>query len=235
MEPSSTAAIEGDQPPKSRSRRVRRSRSRYHSETRLRRYRYLLAGVVIFFTVAYIFTWFYISGKSTELQQSTAQLRKVEATLKNVSAELETLKSERDVLVQDRIPNLLPLKFDEAIPIGDQYVRNVIFTLVKNGRKKIYEYRLVLHNESLGIVRPKVEIFLFNDIGIQIGVAQVTASNATTDVDRVELDPGEVRSYSAAIEMIRDEEPSYFLLTLSDAKQASANTLRQHLGRIITP
>ena len=232
---SSTAVVEGDQPAKGRSRRVRHSRSRYQSETRLRRYRFLLVGLAILFTLTYIFTWFHIAGKSTELLQSTVQLRKMDATLKNVSAELETIRSERDALVQGRIPNLLPLTYDEAIPIGEEYVRNVIFTLVKSGKNKIYEYRLVLHNDSLGIVRPKVEIFLFNDIGIQIGVAQVTSSDATTDVDRVELDPGEVRSYSSTIDMIRDEEPNYFLLTLSESYQASPDSLRKHLGNIIVP
>ncbi len=232
---STTVVVEDGEATNGRSRRVRRSRSRYQSETRLRRYRYLLAGLAILFTLTYIFTWFYIAGKSTKLEQSTVQLRKLEATLQNVSKELETVRGERDLLVQERIPNLLPLTYDEAITIGEEYVRNVIFTLVKSGKKKIYEYRLVLHNNSLGIVRPKVEIFLFNDIGIQIGVAQVTSGDATTDVDRVELDPGEVRSYSSAIDMIRDEEPVYFLLTLSESNLASPDRLREHLGRIISP
>jgi len=232
---STTVVVEDGEATNGRSRRVRRSRSRYQSETRLRRYRYLLAGLAILFTLTYIFTWFYIAGKSTKLEQSTVQLRKLEATLHNVSKELETVRGERDLLVQERIPNLLPLTYDEAITIGEEYVRNVIFTLVKSGKKKIYEYRLVLHNNSLGIVRPKVEIFLFNDIGIQIGVAQVTSGDATTDVDRVELDPGEVRSYSSAIDMIRDEEPVYFLLTLSESNLASPDRLREHLGRIISP
>ena len=229
-------AIAGDEPAVGHKlRRVRLSRSRYRSETKIRRYRFLLAGLSIVFALVYIFTLFHFSGKSATYQQAIIDLRKHEASLSSLTKELETVKSERDALVQDRIPNLLPLKYDEAITIGEDYVRNVIFTLVKNGKKKIYEYRLVLHNDSLAVVRPKVEIFLFNDIGIQIGVAQVTASNATTDVDRIELDPGEVRSYSATIDMIRDEEPSYFLLTLSESNLASPDKMREHLGRIISP
>ena len=229
-------AIAGDEPAVGHKlRRVRLSRSRYRSETKIKRYRFLLAGLSIVFALVYIFTLFHFSGKSATYQQAILDLRKHEISLSNLSKELETVKSERDALVQDRIPNLLPLKYDEAITIGEEYVRNVIFTLVKNGKKKIYEYRLVLHNDSLAVVRPKVEIFLFNDIGIQIGVAQVTSSDATTDVDRVELDPGEVRSYSSTIDMIRDEEPYYFLLTLSESNQASPDSLRKHLGNIIVP
>jgi len=229
-------AIAGDEPAVGHKlRRIRHSRSRYRRETKIRHYRYLLAGLSILFALVYIFTLFHFSGKSATYQQAIIDLRKHEASLSSLTKELETVKSERDALVQDRIPNLLPLKYDEAITIGEDYVRNVIFTLVKNGKKKIYEYRLVLHNDSLAVVRPKVEIFLFNDIGIQIGVAQVTASNATTDVDRIELDPGEVRSYSATIDMIRDEEPSYFLLTLSESNLASPDKMREHLGRIISP
>lgn len=236
---SEIAAVANDKPAGGQtsrpSRRVRLSRSRYRSETRLRRYRYLLVGLSILFTLVYIFTLFHFAGKSAAQQQAIIDLRKHEASLSNLTRELETVKTERDALVQGRIPNLLPLTYDEAITIGEEYVRNIIFTLVKNGKKKIYEYRLVLHNDSLVVVRPKVEIFLFNDIGIQIGVAQVTASDATTNVDRIELDPGEVRSYSATIDMIRDEEPSYFLLTLSESNLASPDKMREHLGRIISP
>jgi len=129
----------------------------------------------------------------------------------------------KDMMVQDRIPGLLPLIYDEAITVDAGYIRNIIFTLVKNGKQRSYEYRLVMHNDTLSIISPAVEILLFNDTGIQIGVTQVEYRDASTKTERIALDPGEVRSYTSSIDLIRDEEPTYFLLAISEANQASAN------------
>jgi hypothetical protein len=218
-----------------RSGRSRRPRSSYRYETRIKRYRYLLAGISILFLLIYVFTWFHVARKSAESEQALLELRIQEKTLGTVSSELETVRNERDALVQGRIPGLLPVTYDETIPTDNEYIRNIIFTLVKNGKKETYEYRLVMHNGTLSVIHPMVEILLFNDIGIQIGLAQVEHANASTGTGRSALDPGEVRSYTAAIELIRNEEPRYFLLAVSEANQASAGKLREHLGDVISP
>jgi hypothetical protein len=129
----------------------------------------------------------------------------------------------------------VPLTSDETITTDNNYIRNIIFTLVKNGTKETYEYRLVMHNDTLSVIHPMVEILLFNDIGIQIGLAQVEHTNASTGTGRSSLDPGEVRSYTATINLIRDEEPHYFLLAVSEARQASADKMREQLGGVISP
>ena len=152
-----------------------------------------------------------------------------------ITSKLETVKNEMDALVQNRIPGLLPLKYDEAITVDDQYIRNIIFTLARNGTKRNYEYRLVMHNDTLSVIRPVVEILLFNDTGIQIGVAQVEIMDASTGTKHSELYPDEVRSYTSTIDLMRDEEPSYFLLAASDANQVSAGMLREQPGDTISP
>jgi hypothetical protein len=121
----------------------------------------------------------------------------------------------------------VPLKYDEAIPVGNQYVRNIIFTLVKNGKKRKYEYHLVMHNETLSTIHPVVEILLFNDTGIQIGVAQVEYKDASTKSGHSALDPGEVRSYTSFIDLNRGEEPRYFFLAVSELNGASSGMSRQ--------
>ena len=211
----------------SRSRRSRRSRSSYRCEAKIRRYKYLLAGISILFLLIYIFTWFHIARESTEHEQTLLELRKQEIALKAVTSELETVRNEMDALVQNRIPGLLPLKYDEAITVDDSYIRNIIFTLVKNGKKRNYEYRLVMHNDTLSVIRPVVEILLFDDTGIQIGMTQVEYRDASTVTEHSALDPGEVRSYTSSIELLRDAEPSYFLLTVSEANRGSAYRLRE--------
>ena len=211
----------------SRRRHSRRSRPSYHYETKIRHTKYLIAGISILFLLIYVFTWLYIARKSTEHDQTLLELRKQEAALNALTSELETVRNEMDALVQDRIPGLLPLKYDEAISVDDKYIRNIIFTLVKNGKKRNYEYRLVMQNNTLSIILPVVEILLFDATGIQIGVTQVESMDASTDTGRSALDPGEVRSYTSSINLNRDEEPSYFLLAVSESNQGSAQVLRE--------
>jgi hypothetical protein len=202
----------------------------------IKRYRLLLAGISILFLVILIFSWLYLARESSEYHQAILDLRKQEVLAKNLASELETVKNERDVLVQERIPGLIPLTYDEAINIDNEHVRNIIFTLAKTGKKNIYEYRLVLHNNTLSIIRPKARIILFSDIGIQIGMAQIEQTDASTETDaRAALDPGEVRSYTAAIDLTRNEEPSYFLLDISETSNTATDKLRKQLEGVITP
>ena len=162
-------------------------------------------------------------------------LRKQEARASKLGKELETTRQERDILVQQRIPGLIPMVYDETINVDNIYVRNIIFTLAKTGKKDIYEYRLVLHNNTLAIARPKTEIILFNAVGIQIGMARIEQSDAITETGaRTALDPGEVRSYTAAIDLIREEEPSYFLLLITETSNSATEKLREQLNGVIT-
>jgi hypothetical protein len=214
----------------------RRSRSSYRYANTVKRYRLLLAGISILFLVILIFSWLQDASKSSEHRQAILDLRKQEVLAKNLTEELGTIKNERDILVQGRIPGLIPMTYDEAINIDNEYVRNIIFTLAKTGKKNIYEYRLVLHNNTLSIARPKARIILFSDIGIQIGMAQVEQIDATTETGaRTVLDPGEVRSYTAAIDLVLNEEPSYFLLDISVTGDTATDKLRKQLDGIITP
>ena len=219
----------------SRSRHSRRSRSSYRCDARIRRYKYLLAGIAILFLIIYIFTWSHTTKKSIEHEQTLIEFRKQELAMEALTSELETVRNEMDTLVQDRIPGLLPLKYDEVINVDDKYIRNIIFTLVKNGKKRNYEYRLVMHNDTLSVIRPVVEILLFDDTGIQISVTQVEYRDASTMTEHSALDPGEVRSYTSSIDLSRDEEPSYFLLAVTEANRDSAHRLREQPGDVISP
>ena len=213
----------------------RRSRSSYRNDSTVRRYKIYLGLTALIFLIALFFLWLDSSNESSEHHQALLDLRKQEEIAKNLATELETVKGERDILVQQRIPGLIPLRYGEVINIDNKYVRNINFTLAKSGKNEIYEYHLVLDNNTLTVARPKTEIILFNDIGIQIGMAQIEQSDATSEIDgRTTLDPGEVRSYTAAIDLIRNEKPSYFLLIISENNRTATDKLRQQLGDVIS-
>jgi hypothetical protein len=186
------------------------------------------------FLVIYALTWFYIAAKSAEYERTLLELRKQEKTLVATSKKLEAVRKENEVLVQKRIPGLQSLIFDETIAIDNPYIRNIIFTQVRNGKQKIYEYRVVMSNDTLSVIHPLVQILLFNEIGIQIGEATVEFRDPSTGKVRPVLDPGEVRSQTAMIRLLRDGEPRYFLLAMSETDPASTETLREHLGDIIS-
>ena len=181
--------------------------------------------------LTYLFTWFYVTKKSAQSEQALLELRLQQKTLDSINSELDQVKAERDALVQERIPGLMPLKYDEMITPDQQYIRNIIFTMVRNGQEETYEYRLVIHNDTLSVIHPVVEILLFNDIGIQIGLGRVQHKDASTATGRPSLDPGEVRSYTATIDMIRHEEPHYFLLVVAEERRTSVDKL----GDVISP
>ena len=236
MPTSQTSSVSTIKPARSRQHTSSRlSRSSYRFEAKIKRYRILLAGISILLCIVLIFSFLNQTKKSSEYHQMLLDLRKQEALASKLGKELETTRQERDILVQQRIPGLMPLRYDEAINVDNKYVRNIIFTLAKKGKKNIHEYRLVLHNNTLAIAHPKAQIILFNDTGIQIGMAQIEQTDATTEMDgRSALDPGEVRSYTAAIDLIRDEEPSYFMLIISESNHTASDKLRDQLNGVIT-
>ena len=221
--------------PSSRSRHSRRSQSSYRCRAKIRRYKFLLAGISTAFLLIYVFTWLHMARKSTEQEQTLLEFRKQEMALSEARSELETVRKEMDALVQKRIPGLLPLKYDEAITIEDKHIRNIIFTLVRNGKNRNYEYRLVLHNDTLSIIRPAVEIQLFNDIGIQIGQTKVEYTDGSSETERSVLYPGEVRSFTSSIEVIRNEDPSYFLLAESETERGSTGSSQKQPDAVVSP
>jgi hypothetical protein len=182
----------------------------------------MLAVVSMLLVLSNLFTWFYNARKSAESRQALLTLHVQEQSLDALKSELETLRNERHALVQGRIPGLSPLTYDEMITTDNETVRNIIFTKVKNRRKKTYEYHLVLNNNTLSPISPIVEIMLFNEVGIQVGSAGVGQTNGSAGPVSPALEPGEVRSYTANIDLMRNEAPRYFLLNISNIDHASA-------------
>lgn len=193
-------------------RRSSRSQRRYRRGVRVRTLKILLGLLVFLVLLGVLAAWVYVGALEAQNSDLQAQLDKEHRALTGLKTQVTQLASERAKLVQGRIPGLRPIAYDRAIAISRKYVRNIIFTLTGEERHPAYEYRLVLSNDSLSVVRPQVTILLFDARGIQIGVTNVTVADATARTDKISLDPGETRSYSADITVSSNTKPKYFLL-----------------------
>jgi len=195
-----------------------RSSSRYHRrrsyDKQLTRIKLLggAAGVVVL--ILLVLAKFEIDGLEAQNRHLAIKARKQEVQLEHTQTHLKKLHEDIKVLVEDRIPNLHRLEFDKTIHLDQKHVRNIIFTLTGVGTDKQYEYRMVLHNDSLNIVNPLVNVFLFDEVGIQLGTTKNSKIDTRSRVEYGDLRPRETRSYSSKVPLDRNEKPYYFLVTI---------------------
>ena len=206
-----------DSVPKPRRReRAPRVHSSRRRTTELRYTRIGLVVAAFALIIVSISSKFSVQRLESEHDSLTIQVRKQERELKETHVALDLARAELKEMLEGRLPNLQQLEFDLATTIDDRYVKNVIFSLTGKGESRVYEYRLVMHNETLAMLAPNAEILLFDEVGVQVGSAAVTSEVATTRSDEKMLEPGEIRSYSAVIHMNRDREPRYFVVKVRD-------------------
>lgn len=180
----------------------------------------LLIGLIVIIMVFLILKTAKSSKHESIKNQLQITLNKQENALEQTEKKLAAIEAKLKILVTGRIPNLQPLEFDKSIAIEREYLRNIIFTLTGVGQNNSYEYRIVAKNDSLHVVEPSITIFLFDDVGIQVGKTTLSKQNATSEVKSEDLEPGETRAYSSIIPLERDAEPKYFLITLKPRKSS---------------
>jgi len=203
-------------PKRQRRESMPRARSSRRRTTELRYTRIGLVVAVFALIILSISSKFSVQRLESEHDSLTIQVRKQERELKETHAALDLARAELKEMLEGRLPNLQQLNFDQATTIDDRYVKNVIFSLTGKGESRVYEYRLVMHNETLAMLAPNAEILLFDEVGVQVGSAAVTSEVATTRSNEKMLEPGEIRSYSAVIHMSRDSDPRYFVVKVRD-------------------
>jgi len=175
----------------------------------------VLSVALLVTTIGWIAAGMKLAAIEEQFHQYQLSSRQEIAAGKNQVAEVERLKAEQEALVKGIIPGLRILDFDATVSIEDQYVRNIGFTLTGTNHSKNYEYRIVLHNDSLNVVAPAVTIFLFDDRGIQVGTTVLSKGDATSKVEFNTLQPNETRSYSGRIALNIQSEPKYFLVEVN--------------------
>ena len=140
---------------------------------------------------------------------------KLDRDLANTVSLLEAVTQERDELVNERIPGLQSLAYDETILVSRKYVRNIVFTLANKNASPSYEYRVVLSNDGLATVIPDVRVLMFDPLGVQLGIAEITVDSMDNGEGEFTLEPGEVRTHSGTIQFFSADEPQYFRLHIN--------------------
>jgi hypothetical protein len=139
--------------------------------------------------------------------------RKQSQELDLLRPQVEKLRSEIAMLTQSRLPDLTPLEFDKVLPFNQSYAKNIVFTVSGKGDEKLYEYKIVLHNSSLNLIHPQLDILFFDHVGIQVGISRLGVQQDGTPTLEM-LDRGEIRSFSSKISLTDEAKPEYFRIKI---------------------
>jgi hypothetical protein len=192
--------------------RIRESRHSQHRSTR-RALRAALFVTLGLFGLVLVLGWVYTTALHARATAAADRVAVLENEAAQLKLELTTLRTERDALASGRLPGLIPLEYDHALAIEQQYVRNVIFTETGTSGQRRYEYRLVIANPGPTPLRPAVRLLFFDERGIQVGESVIEEDAAGSSTEAWLL-PSETRSYSAVVELQHDAVPRYFLLVI---------------------
>ena len=209
--------LEGMAEPVYSHQRSRGSRSRSSSSSRRKiRHLRILAGVLaagLVSSIVFATVLFFHSKRlsSDETRRSVAQ-QQLEGELAEAREQITELNNDLRILIANRIPGIERLVFGRQIELNDQYVNNITFVESGLDEERTIEFSAVLHNGRNGLVLPEVTILVFDESGLQTGIARLDKSQTITPADIPELQPGETRTYSAQIDLSRQTPSEYFVV-----------------------
>jgi hypothetical protein len=174
----------------------------------------LVLALIDFFTALLLGTQVY--RLSRENQELRSNLARTEDDLRKAVPELEKLRTDLNALVRGKLPSLRELRYDRVLSLDEGYLKNITFTEIINRDSREHEYKLVVQNNTPSMLWPEVQLLVFNELGIQIGRAEIGTRHPNA-LKAGSLGVGEVRSYSAAI-LFTDKSatPAYFMVRMPE-------------------
>ena len=140
------------------------------------------------------------------------KLTQTESELQQLTPTLQTLRDNLDILVRGKLPRLRELVYDQVLPLGGPYLKNVTFTEIVRRDAHIHEFKLVVQNNTPAPLWPEVQLYLFDAFGVQIGSAEIGTPNPAA-LKTESLGAGETRSYTAPVQLWdATAKPVYFLV-----------------------
>lgn len=191
------------------NRNGRRSASRHHSNrSKQKRLVLILSGLLALSFVLNLLLGVKLGSAAREEALAVAVEQKLQRELSELRPKLEKMASEIEALTLKRLPGLAKLKYDKVLPVGQQYIKNIVFTQTGSDEKRRYEYKVVMDNRNLLPVRPEVRILFFDRVGIQVGFSELGMGNGLPITEPLER--GEIRAYSSSVELADELDPQYF-------------------------
>lgn len=173
----------------------------------------LLLGIVVVLLLFDFFGAIHLYALHQENATLRANLEQSRQELAKLQPEAKRLREDLAQLLQERLPRLKKLEYDQVIPLNDGYLKNITFTRIKDNKFNGYEYKLVLENRTVIKIWPELTVYFFNDSGIQVGASAIGGEGDKSFVPLGSLGPGQTRSYSATLAMQEgDETPAYFMI-----------------------
>ena len=164
-----------------------------------------LFGVAVFLLLVVSIT---LGGRVSNLSAAnralSEELFKQEQEIRQLRPRLEASERELQMLMEGRLPNLHTLIPDQVIPVQEQYIKNIVFTVVTQGDEKIHEYKLVMENPSHQRIQPRFRVLVFDRMGVQVGVDEVMLGEY--------LGAGESRSHASILDVFMNSQPRYFAI-----------------------
>lgn len=151
------------------------------------------------------------SANNTE-REVEYQLNRKNIELAELRSTVEEQKASIDSFVAERLPGLTDLEFDQVFEVDHPYVRNITFANVRTNNSNEYEFRIVLENNSLAVATPKIDVILFDVLGLEIDRRKLRYRNDTNVIAIESLSRGDIRSYVDSFIVRSDAKPVYFLV-----------------------
>jgi len=169
----------------------------------------LLAAAAAIEVVLLIASFFRMSMAERAKDQLAVEQTKQSAELEAIRPQVEKLRAEIEAIKDNRLPGLRRLEFDKVLALEEDYAKNVVFSVASKGSARHLEYKLVIHNDTLNIVHPRVDLQVFDKQGIEVGVARIGVHKDGTPTTET-LDRGESRSFDGRVEFEESAAPAYF-------------------------
>jgi hypothetical protein len=189
----------------------------HHRRHRIRRERrgpsLLVIGLVVALgieTVALVIAFAHAFVAETSLVERHAAGESRMHEIAFLRAENRELKDRLGGLVKERIPDLRPIRMEQVIPINEGPVKDIHFLVSGTDEEKFLEYKTMLRNAGSGTLQVRLNLQLFNRVGIQIGESAIGGRQDAAGVP-AELNGGELASFSGQVPVgTESDPPAYF-------------------------
>lgn len=171
----------------------------------------LIVGLIVA-TMGWIYAWAKLQKEQRQSVAIDTKLHKSQRLLEETQSSLKKREGELAAMLANRLPGLSTIEYNKLVDIDDQYVHNIAFSEAGVEEAKTLEYHAMLVNADTQMVLPRVKIFFFDELGLQVGTVELKKEDATGDVPLAEMEPGETRSYHSSIRIERGATPKYYIV-----------------------